>query len=141
MLEENKALVRRHTEVFWNEQTLDIHDEIHAPGFVFHDADSPPMSGAAFFQFVRTYLDAFPDLKFTIVDLIAEGDRVVQWWTSVGTHTGDLMGIPATGKQVTSTGIGIFRVVDGLIEEEWENWSAMSMMQQLGVIPPMGGGG
>jgi steroid delta-isomerase-like uncharacterized protein len=139
-VEENIALVRRHTEEFWNKGNLGISDQIHTSDYVFHDALSPELRGIkAYEQFVTMYRAAFPDLHFTEVDVIAAGDKVASRWTCVGTHQGELMGIPPTGKQTTTTGIDIFRIVDGKIAEEWVNWSTMALMQQLGVIPPMGG--
>jgi steroid delta-isomerase-like uncharacterized protein len=139
--EGNKALIRRHTEELWNQGKLDIAREIHASDIVFHDASSPELRGSeAYGQFVATYRTAFPDLHFTIEDMFAAGDKVAERWTCVGTHQGELMGIPPTGKQVTTTGIDIFRIADGKIAEEWVNWSTLAMLQQLGVIPPMGEG-
>jgi predicted ester cyclase len=63
---------------------------------------------------------------------------VVVRWTTRGTHKGELMGIPATGKPVVVTGIDIFQISSGKVVESWINWDALGMMQQLGVIPPMG---
>jgi len=138
-VKENIALVRRHTKEFWNKGNLDISGELHASDIVFHDALSPELCGAeAYKQFVTTYRTAFPDLHFTTEDMIAAGDRVVTRWTCVGTHQGELMGIPPTGKHSTTTGIDIFRIVDGKIAEQWVNWSTLAMLQQLGVIPPPG---
>jgi len=139
--EENMALIRRHTEVFWNQGRLDLASELHTPDMIFHDADSPPLQGSeAYNQFVTMYRTAIPDLHFTVEDMFAVGDKVVGRWTCVGTQRGELMGIPPTGKRVTTTGIDIFRIADGKIAEEWVNWSILSMLQQLGVVPPMGGG-
>jgi steroid delta-isomerase-like uncharacterized protein len=139
-LEENKALVRRHSEVFWNEGRLDIADDVHTADIVFHDPASPEVRGsAAYNQFATMYRTAFPDLKFTIEELIAEGDLVVERWSAEGTHQGELMGVAPTGKKVTNTGISIFRIAGSKIAEEWVQWTTLGMMQQLGVIPPMGG--
>jgi predicted ester cyclase len=85
------------------------------------------------------YLGAFPDLKVTSDFQVAEGDKVVMRWTGTGTHTGELMGIPATGKRIEMTGIGIQRIAGGRIVEEWVESDQMGMMQQLGVVPPPGG--
>jgi predicted ester cyclase len=71
-------------------------------------------------------------------DLIAEGDKVAGRWTARGTHKGDLFGIPPTGKQGTVTGIDIYHFAGGKIEENWSNWDALGLMQQLGVIPAPG---
>ena len=139
--EENRALVNRHTEEFWNQGKLDIAAEIHAADFSFHPPSLPEMRGIeAYNQFATMYRTAYPDLRFTTEDLIAEGDKVVERWTSLGTHRGELMGIPPTGKQIRSTGISIFRVSGGKLTEQWVRWDMLGMLQQLGVIPPMGGG-
>ena len=84
---------------------------------------------------VIPFLTAFPDWHGTVDDIIAEGDKVVNRWTGHGTHLVELMGIPATGKPVTLTGITIFRIAGNKIVEEWTQMDQMSLMQQLGVIP------
>ncbi len=105
----NKALAKRVLEEAFNAGNLAIMDEILADGFVNYDAALPePGVGIdAAKASVTGYRDAFPDLKITIEEQIAEGDRVVTRWTARGTHQGDLMGIPPTGKQATVTGITI----------------------------------
>jgi steroid delta-isomerase-like uncharacterized protein len=81
------------------------------------------------------YRAAFPDLKITVEDQIAEGDKVVTRWTAEGTHDGDLPGLPASGRSSTVTGIGIDRIEGGKIVEAWGNWDTLGMLQQLGAIP------
>ena len=78
---------------------------------------------------------AFPDLKFTIEGQIAEGDQVATRLTVRGTHLGEFMGIPATGKQMAVSGVSIWRLADGKLVNEWVNWDSLAMMQQLGVAP------
>lgn len=77
---------------------------------------------------------AFPDLRLTIEDMIAEEDKVAVRWTLRGTHQGDLMGLPPTGKQVAVTGIDINRIASGTIMERWANFDVLGMMQQLGAM-------
>ena len=77
---------------------------------------------------------AFPDLHFTIEDLIAEGDKVVYRYSATGTHKSGLSGIAATGKTVTITGMVISRVVNGKVQEDWEQTDMFGLMQQLGVV-------
>ena len=84
------------------------------------------------------YLTAFPDAQFTMEDLIAEGDRVVICQTFRGTYQGELMGTPATGKQVTVSAIVIVRIVNGKAVEVWENGDTSGLLQQLGVVPAPG---
>lgn len=87
---------------------------------------------------IAFYEAAFPNYEFIAEDMIAEGDKVVVRSTFRGTHKGDLMGIAPTGKQVTMPLILIYRLADDKIVEHWMQADALGMMQQLGVIPPMG---
>ncbi len=77
---------------------------------------------------------AFPDLHYTVEDQIAEGDKVVTRYMASGTHQSELMRIAPTGNWVEITGISITRIQDGRIEEIWENYDTLGMMQQLGVV-------
>ena len=139
MSAENKAIVRRLIEGF-NRGDLDVFDELGAPDLVNHSAPPgiPPTregwkQGAAMFR------AAFPDLHIHIEAEIAEGDLVTTRFTGHGTHQGELMGIPATGKEVTVSGINIARIAGGKIMERWEEFDMMGMMVQLGVVPALGG--
>jgi len=137
--EENKAIVRRVFEELFNQGKLDVAGEIFAADYVFHAPLAAEVRGPeGFKQFVSMYRTAFPDLQYTIEDQIAEGDEVVTRWTATGTHRGELMGIAPTGKQGRVTGISIGRVARGKIVEDWANWDALGMLQQLGVVPPIG---
>jgi steroid delta-isomerase-like uncharacterized protein len=78
---------------------------------------------------------AFPDLRYTAEDVIVEGDKLVERFSSVGTHEGELMGMPPTGRQITITGINVYRMVDGKIAERWAQIDDAGMMQQLGLAP------
>ncbi len=84
------------------------------------------------------YRMAYPDTHFAVEDQVAEGDKVATRWTAVGTQQGELMGIPATGKKVTVTGMTINRIVNGMIMESWNNFDALGQLQQLGVVPALG---
>jgi len=79
--------------------------------------------------------NAFPDLHYTIEDMIAEGDKVVVRLTFSGTHRGEFMGVAPTNKRVTTTAIFIQRIVSGKLVEEWSNADLLGFFQQLGVIP------
>ena len=139
MSAENKALSRRLLEEAFNKGNLDVIDELVAPGIVNHDAALPePLVGIdASRASITGYRDAFPDLEITIEDQIAGGDGVATRWSARGTHQGELMGMPATGKQATVTGITIDRIVDGRIAESWTNWDTLGLMQQLGAVPAL----
>ena len=133
----NKEIVRRLGVEPW-EGNLGVIDEVVAPDYVGHDPAQPEMQGpGGIKEFVTGYLAGFPDGKITIDEQLAEGDLVATRWTGRGTHQGELMGIPATGKQVTVSGITISRVKNGKVVEEWSNWDTLGMLQQLGVVPEM----
>jgi predicted ester cyclase len=80
------------------------------------------------------YRQAFPDLRVSVEDLIAEGDRVAARLRVRGTHLGELDGIAPTGRRVDCTGIVISRIEEGKIAEDWANFDDLGMMQQLGLI-------
>ena len=139
MSAETKGIARRLLEEAFNSGNLDVVDELVAPEFVNHDAAMPePTVGIeATKASIRGYREAFPDLRLTIEEQIAEGEYVTTRWTGRGTHEGDLMGMPATGKQATVTGITIDRIVDGRFVESWTNWDTLGMLVQLGVVPSL----
>jgi steroid delta-isomerase-like uncharacterized protein len=119
----------------WNKRNIAAADQLIAPNYVAHDPATPgDISGiAGFRRFFNQYTSAFPDQRFTIEDLIAEGDRIVTRWVVEGTHTGALPGIPATGKRVRVTGTTVSRVENGKVAEDYIQWDALGLMQQLGV--------
>lgn len=86
-------------------------------------------------MFYSTMLAAFPDMQVRLEDVFAEGDKLVSRWSARGTHNGDMMGIPPTGKQISVGGIAIDRFENGQSVEHWEVFDQMGLMQQLGVIP------
>ena len=135
--EENKALVRRSSEGF-NKQNMAALDELFVPDYVWH---GPGVFGdmdlAAWKQMAPAWYTAFPDSHFTVEDLIAEGDKVVLRYTTRATHQGEFIGVPATGKVVTLTGISISRLASGKVVEDWDSFDALGLMQQLGAIPQM----
>jgi steroid delta-isomerase-like uncharacterized protein len=136
MLLENKTLVRRYVEEVLNKRNLALIDELFAPTFIDHDASMPEAKGAAGVKRLAAMVhDSFSDLHFTVEDMVAEGDKVVYRYSVRGTHKGSFMGIAPTGEQFAVTGIHIYRVADGKLQEEWENWDMLGLMRQLGVIP------
>jgi predicted ester cyclase len=87
---------------------------------------------------VTHYRNAFPDMRLTIEDIIAEGETVIARWSCRGQHKGELNGIAPTGKQVAFTGVTIARFAGGKMVEGFVNWDALGLMQQLGVVPELG---
>jgi len=138
--ESNKALVRRLIEETLNRGNLDVAEKMIAPSFVRYKDNVPgPEGPEGYGQLVKVFRTAFPDVRVTIEDMIAEGDRVATRQTYRGTHKGDLMGNPATDRPVTFTGMCLYRITDGKIAAEWIEYDALGMMQQIGAVPPMPG--
>jgi steroid delta-isomerase-like uncharacterized protein len=135
--EENKSVSRRVAEEIFNGGNLDLADELYAPDYVLHDPmlleDLYGPEGLK--QYAAMTLGAFPDARVTVEDQVAEGDKVVSRWTATGTHTGDLMGIPPTGRRIEVSGITINRFSGGKIAEDWYQSDDLGMMRQIGVIP------
>lgn len=134
--EHNKTVVRRFVQEVWSKGNLAAVAELVAPNVVDHNplpGQAPGIEGIK--QVVTTFRNAFPDARFTSEDLVTEGDRVVTRWTGRGTHKSEFEGIAPTGRQVTMTGIDIFRVVGGKIVERWANQDDLGLLRQLGVIP------
>lgn len=141
MSAENKALVRRFYEEVWGNHSLDALDELVTTDAVDHELPPGlPPGREGMKAFLGMFLSAFPDTKMTVEDALAEGDKVATRWSATGTHTGELMGIPATGKQINVTGLDINRISGGKIVEHWGQFDQMGMMQQLGVVPAPGEG-
>ena len=91
-------------------------------------------------QNIEMYRSAFSNMHQTIEDMFAEGDKVACRWSGRATHRGDFMGVAATGKAITTTGIVIYRIANGKIQEEWDYSDVLGLMQQLGVGPLPGNG-
>lgn len=139
MSEENKLIVRRFVEELSSKGDLSVADQLLSPNYSHHDNATPDFGPGpeGERQRVNLYRSAFPDLLFTIEDMIAEGDTVTCRWSSRGTHQGPLSGIAPTGKTITVRGLTINRFGGGKIVEGWVNWDALGMLQQLGVIPTL----
>jgi steroid delta-isomerase-like uncharacterized protein len=140
MSEQNKTNVRRLFEEVWNQGHVAVADELIAPTYTHHDSSTPDVGRGPESERKRVtvYRHAFPDIRFTIEDLLAEGETVVARWSCRGTHKGELNGIAATGKQFNITGVSIARFTNGKMFEGYVNWDALSLMQQLGVVPELG---
>jgi steroid delta-isomerase-like uncharacterized protein len=132
----NKALLRRWIEGV-NKGNLALFDEVYGD-CVYYSPATGELKREALKQFMVSLLAAFPDGRWTIEGQVAEGDKVATRWSFTGTHQGELMGVAPTGKRVTASGMVIDRIVEGKIVEEWEEWDALGMMQQMGATPPLG---
>ncbi len=133
--EENKALVRRFVEEFWNEGNIATANELVAVDAGIHLPTGEVVGLGGLKGFAGAWRGAFPDWHSTVEELVAEGDRVAERWTGRGTHLGELQGVPPTGKRVEAPGSVFYRIVGGKIVEFRGQLDVMSLMQQLGVIP------
>jgi len=136
--EENKAFLRTWVEEVWNKGDIALADQQIAANYVYHDPQHPLYGPAGFKGLHAMFRGAFPDLHFTIEDMVAEGDKVAWRYKGEGTHKGELQGIPPTGKRAVVTGTLISRIVNGQFVEDWNALDMLGMLQQLGVIPAMG---
>ena len=133
MSEENKALARRAWELADNP---DILEEVYAPDVVWHEPDQEIRGLEQAKKFVSAYKTAFPDMKITVEDVIAEGDKVVSRVTLRGTHQGETEEFgPPTGRQIEGGGITFSRIEGGKIVEDWDSYDNLTTLQQLGLAP------
>ena len=135
---ENKQLARRLYDEACNQRRFELIDELVAEDYEHHNDVLPPEMQHGrdnFKQVLMMFFDAFPDSQGTIEDLIADDETFVARMRFRGTHGGELMGIPATGKPVDFSVFEIYRVANGKIVEGWAQLDAMGLMQQLGAIP------
>ncbi len=137
--EENKALERRWYEECNKgmEAALAVVDELYAIDFIYHSSTGREMRGIKEYkQHISEFGSAFPDLHFTIEDMVAEGDKVALRLTMTCTNKGAFMGIPPTNKKIVAWEIEIDRFAGGKFVESWSRYDTLGLMQQLGVIPP-----
>jgi steroid delta-isomerase-like uncharacterized protein len=140
MSEQNKNNVRRLFEEVWNKGNISMADELFSSNYNHHDSSTPDVGRGPESEKKRVtlYRNAFPDIRLTIEEIIAEGETVVARWSCRGTHKGDLNGIAPTGKQFNINGVSIARFTNGKMFEGYVNWDALGLMQQLGIVPELG---
>jgi steroid delta-isomerase-like uncharacterized protein len=132
--EDNKAVTLRINEEAWTGGNLDLIDEVIADDYVHTVVGAPePIRGReGFRELVTMYRSAFPDFRITTEEQIADGDVVVTRWTASDTHQGELMGMPATGKQASAAGVTIDRFASGKLVSGWAIFDQLGFLQQLG---------
>ena len=136
--EQNKALVRRIFEEGLNQNKPVVFDELIAPSYVNYDLPAPTPGPEGFKMIIGLFRAAFPDMRVTIEEELAEGNKVTTRGYFTGMHNGDFQGIPPTGKQIKVKYIDIWRVENGKLVENWVQMDQLGLMQQLGVIPAPG---
>ena len=137
--DKNIQIMRRWFQEVWNEgRTETIHD-LFSPHAVAHGQESAEgeLHGPHEFEaFVRKIRAAFPDMQLTVEDVFATDDKGVLRWSGVMKHTGDALGMPASGRTVRLRGITLVRFADGKVVESWDNWDQLGMLQQIGAFSP-----
>jgi steroid delta-isomerase-like uncharacterized protein len=131
----NSEIVRRVLEDIWEDPS--VADELVSSDYVGYDPARPePIRGPqGVKENAAEYRNAFEGARIIVKEQVAEGDTVATRWEGRGRHTGELMGIPPTGKDVVVSGQNFSRVKDGKVVEEWSNWDTLGMLQQIGAVP------
>jgi steroid delta-isomerase-like uncharacterized protein len=136
--EQNKALVRRYFDALntaWQTGDFSPLDRFLAADYVYYSEPEPIRGRDGFRALTGAYRAGFPDVRFNVEDVIAEGDQVLVRFTGVGTHQGEFLGIAPTGKKITVSVLDLLRLRDGQIVEDWERFDLLNMLQQLGAAP------
>jgi len=133
---ENKTIVRRLYEEVWNDRKVDVVDKLLSPS---HALQEPNASGSqigpqVYKTTVKRFHVAIPDLRFTVQEVISEGDKVVVSWILSGTHRGEFYGIAPTNKKISVEGITIHQIKNGKILESYASWDRLGMMRQVEAV-------
>jgi steroid delta-isomerase-like uncharacterized protein len=139
-VEENNAIIRRYIEVGWSTGDMGAVEDAIAPDYRRHQPNMPMTveSEKELEQLIGMYRAGIPDLDIKIQHIVAEGDWVVTRVLCKGTHTGELAGIPPTGKPVDFSASDFFQMADGKVIESWHNVDDFGLLQQLGIVPALG---
>jgi len=138
-VEENVQLMRRWFQEVWNEGRTDTIYELLSPDAIARgqsSGDGELRGPEEFAGFVSKIRGSFSDMKIEVEDVFGAGDKVSLRWSGVMKHTGDALGLPASGRTVRSSGITIAQIVDGKIVAGWDNWDQLGMLEQIGVYSP-----
>jgi hypothetical protein len=125
--------LRQGFDEIWHQGNMSFIDENFSPELVFHDVFSGDIDREGFKQHVRTFRNAFPDIRFHLDDIIVAGDFATVRWTSTSTHLGELKGLAPTGRSVTTSGILLLRYDGEQVREIWGYWDVFGMLRQMGV--------
>jgi steroid delta-isomerase-like uncharacterized protein len=131
MSESNIALARRWFDEIWNKGRREAIDELMPADCIIHDGDATIVGPEGFKPYFDRLQAAFSDIHVEILDNFAAGDLVCTRWVVTMRHTGDALGMPATGKQLRATGMGIVRIRNGRFAEGWQNWDMLGLMEQI----------
>jgi steroid delta-isomerase-like uncharacterized protein len=132
---ENKDRLSRFFEEGINQYKPEVFEELISSDYVNHDLPAPAPGAEGLKQVVGMFRAAFPDMHVAVEDMVAEGDKVVSRGTMTGTHRGEFMRIPATGRQVAVSYTDVWRVENDKFVENWVRLDMLGMLRQLGVVP------
>jgi steroid delta-isomerase-like uncharacterized protein len=137
VIDETTALAERFVDAAWNRHDFATLDELAAPDFsVYYPLFPAPVKGASDFKkLLAEFRAGMPDLAFAFRHLATQDGTAIFRWDGSGTHTGELLGIPATGREVRWSGISVVEVAGGKVVKEWGEEDALSALRQLGVVP------
>lgn len=135
-LSSNKELIRTFRRRLWAEHDLGVLDEVFAADASVRWGDDASNAVTAIRSDVERYFAGFTEVRTSIDELLAEDDKVVVRWTTTGRHTGPYGKVPATGREITMTGVDGYRIEGGRIVEAWSMWDALATYQQLGLVAP-----
>ena len=128
MSEANKAVVKRYFEEIWSKANFPVLTEV--TGYEQERLDRMK-------QGISRMHSAFPDIKYTVQEMVAEGDKVMAYWTATGTHKGEFRGVPATGKQINYRGFDLYRLSGGKIVERFGGFNDdLMLLQHIGAVTP-----
>jgi steroid delta-isomerase-like uncharacterized protein len=139
MTENKEIILRKWYRELWDDWNVAIADELFTSDYFLHLPGNPtPMNRDATKSVVQMFSAAFPDLRHTVDEMMAEGDTVAARWTVRGTHRGDFQGIAPTGRPVSLSGTTVHHLKDGKIAETWLTFDSLDLLQQLGSVPQAG---
>jgi steroid delta-isomerase-like uncharacterized protein len=131
-----EAVVRRFYEEMNNDRKLELAPDLFSSDHAFHDPQIPSVPAGPYgvAAVVKVYQEGVEG-HWQIEDIFSADDKVVVRWTGSGTHSGEINGIPATGKKIRVDAISVHRMAGGKIAETWEVWDTLTLLQQIGVVP------
>ncbi len=130
-----RRLVSDLMDTLWNKKDLDAIQRVFHDEVVIHSPLGNYYGPEAMERIVKVWLDAFPDMQYTSIDLVSEGDKVVAQWEARATHRGELRGVHASGRVVTYPGVSVFQVRDGKVVEYWAYVDTQMVLDQLSDAP------
>jgi len=134
--EANKLVIRRFTEELINTASTAVAAELVAPDAEFHIGSPEPLIGPdGVLTIVNMMRSGFPDIQWSLDDVVAEGDKVAARFTMRGTHKGTFFGVPATGKQIVGRSTSFYRLADGMIVDDQGLPDVLGILRQIGAVP------